>query len=145
MLTILLVEDDPHQQLWLSEELEDEGYRVLIASDSRAALQTVRSHLIDLAVVDLVLPDSHGPGLLQDLLMARPRLPVIIHTAYPAYRDDFQCWSADRYLIKSSNPEPLKDAIRDVLRGRRAASSDSGNCSLACIEITARDTALAMR
>jgi hypothetical protein len=41
-----------------------------------------------------------------------PSLPVIIHTAYPAYADNFLAWAAEAYVVKTSDLRPLLEAIR---------------------------------
>ena len=39
---------------------------------------------------------------------------VILNTAYPSYRNDFTSWSADAYLVKSSDLEELKAKVREL-------------------------------
>jgi len=46
-------------------------------------------------------------------------LPVILNSAYSTYKNNFQTWLADAYLVKSSNLDELKEKIRDLLRGMR--------------------------
>jgi hypothetical protein len=44
---------------------------------------------------------------------------VILNSAYSIYRDNFQTWAADAYIVKSVDLMPLKEKIRDLLTTRR--------------------------
>ena len=49
------------------------------------------------------------------------KLPVILNTAYPSYKDNFMSWAADAYVIKSHDLTELKVKIKESL----ARKSDS--------------------
>jgi CheY-like chemotaxis protein len=115
MATILLVEDEPNQSRLYRMELEDEGYRVMSASDGKEALQAVEGERPDLVVLDLHMPGMDGVEALGRLLSTDSSLPVIIHSAYEGFKDNFMTWSADAYLVKSSNLDGLKQEIQRVL------------------------------
>ncbi len=113
---ILIVENDPHQQLWLEEELTDEGYCVLTTASGHKALALVKDEqLVDLVVLDIRMPDMDGLDTLSHLLDINPKLPVVIHTAFSAYRESFMSWAADAYVVKSSDTSELKRAIAAAL------------------------------
>lgn len=116
MSTVLIVEDDKHQQLLLREELEDEGYQVRQAFNGPAALAMVRKQTPDLVVLDIALPGMDGLELLSKLLSANRQLPVVLYTAYSSYRDDFMTWVADAYVLKRSDLTELKDTLSSLLR-----------------------------
>lgn len=84
MCTILLVENEPYHQIWLSQELADEGYTVVTAASGREALNYLNTHHPDLIILDIFIPDIDGLDLLGRLRGMHPRLPVIIHTGYAA-------------------------------------------------------------
>ena len=65
------------------------------------------------------MPGMDGLDLLGRLLDIDNALPVVIHTAYGSYRDNFMSWAADAYVIKQSDAAPLKRTIRRVLASRR--------------------------
>lgn len=115
MSDILLVEDDPHQRILIQEQLEEEGYTTEVAPSGPAALECVQEHMPDLVVLDIAMPGMDGVELLGRLLAANNRLPVVIHTAFNHYKDNFMTWAADAYVVKHSNCEELKQAIRQVL------------------------------
>ncbi|HUT32884.1 MAG TPA: response regulator [Planctomycetota bacterium] len=115
MAAILVVEDDKNQRLLLAEELAGEGHAVLTAGSGQDALATVAKTMPDLVIVDIAMPEMDGLELLGRLLAVNHRLPVIIHTAYGSYKDNFMSWAADAYVVKRGNLQELKDTVRCVL------------------------------
>ena len=118
MPTILIVEDDEHQQLLFQEELKEEGYDVVVASSGQQALEIVGKVEPDLVVLDIAMPGMDGIEALGRLLSKNNQLPVILHTAYATYKDNFMTWSADAYVVKSSDLTELKAEIERVLAKR---------------------------
>jgi len=113
--TLLVVEDNMHQRLLYEEEFKDEGYRVLTACDGREALQMARDTHPDLVLLDINMPVMDGLDTLGKLLEIDHRIPVVIHTAYPGYQDSFTSWSADAYVVKSSDLTELKQTVHRLL------------------------------
>ena len=63
--TLLVADDDPGLRESLERALSREGYRVVLASDGRAALERVQTGGIDLIVTDLKMPGLTGLELLR--------------------------------------------------------------------------------
>lgn len=124
MPTILIVEDNANQRLLYEEELREQGYDVILAASGREALELVRNAPPDLVILDIHMPHMDGIETLGRLLSQDNRLPVILHTAYATYKSNFMTWSADAYVIKSTDRTELLDVIRDVL-GRRTQEQDT--------------------
>lgn len=122
MATILLVEDDDHQRLLYRECFEEEGHRVVEARDGREALARAAADPPNVVVLDINMPGMDGLHTLARMHDLNPRLPVILNSAYTEYRDQFVSWIADDYVIKSSDPKALADAVRLAL-ARRAGSA----------------------
>ena len=118
MAAILIVEDDRNQRLWLQEELEFDGHTVATAANAAEALDAVRDAMPDVVVLDIAMPGVDGLDLLGKLLDINNQLPVVIHTAYSSYQDNFMSWAADAYVIKQSDLSQLKHTIRQVLASR---------------------------
>lgn len=116
--TILIVEDDANQRELYRQELEEEGYKVRLAADGKQAVEIVNNEHIDLVVLDINMPVMNGIEALGRMLSYDNQLPVIIHTAYAHYKDNFMTWVAEHYVIKSSDLTDLKDKIREVLKER---------------------------
>jgi CheY-like chemotaxis protein len=115
MKTILVVDDDEAIRTLLTEELEDEGYKVLIATNARDALKMVASEALDLVVLDVRMPGMDGLEALPRILGIKEGLPVIMNTAYSQYQDSFMSWAADAYVVKSSDLTELKDKIKELV------------------------------
>jgi DNA-binding response OmpR family regulator len=127
MKTILVVEDDPMQAILYEEELHDEGYCVLRAENGREALDMITQHEPDCVVLDINMPVMDGLDALGKMLERNPKLPIVINTAFSAYKDSFMSWSADAYVVKSSDLTELKTRIKETLNKRLKECSP---CSL---------------
>jgi len=81
---ILLVEDEPLVQLLAIEYLDELGYRAEAASSATEAINKVKllNGQIDLAIVDIGLPDRKGDVLVSELRALYPHLPVVITSGY---------------------------------------------------------------
>ena len=115
MKTILVVEDDKNQLLLYEQELSLEGYNVITAKDGLEAIKKVREQLPDMIVMDINMPKMDGIESIGKILSEHKKIPVIINTAYSSYKDDFMSWSADAYIIKSSDLKELKDKIKELI------------------------------
>jgi len=118
MAKLLIVEDDEHQQLLLAEEFRLEGHEVLLASSGAEALEAIGKVTPDLVVLDVAMPKMDGIEALGRILAKDNRIPIVIHTAYTNYKDNFMAWSADAYVVKSSDPSELKAEVKRVLARR---------------------------
>ena len=115
MKTILVVDDDEAIRTLLQEELEDEGYKVLIATNARDALKMVAAEPLDLVVLDIRMPGMDGLEALPRILGIKEGLPVIMNTAYSQYQDSFMSWAADAYVVKSSDLTELKEKVKELV------------------------------
>ena len=115
MKTILVVDDDEAIRTLLQEELEDEGYKVLIATNARDALKMVASEALDLVILDIRMPGMDGLEALPRILGIKEGLPVILNTAYSHYQESFMSWAADAYVVKSSDLTELKEKIKELV------------------------------
>ncbi len=114
--TVLVADDDPVARELLAEVLVKEGYRVVEAGSGAEALERARAVPIDLAIVDLRMPEGDGLGVLRGLQGLRPDVPVIIVTAFATIETAMEAIRAGAYDYLSK-PFQL-DLIR--LRARRA-------------------------
>ncbi len=115
MTTILLVEDDKNQRLLYEQELQQEGYGIITATDGKEALEKVQEQLPDIVVIDINMPRMDGIEAMGRILCKNKKVPIIINTAYSNYKDSFMSWAADAYIVKSSDLSELKDKIKEVL------------------------------
>lgn len=123
---ILIVEDHP---------IVREGYMMLIsrqpdmevcaeAADVNEALDAVREHQPDLAVVDITLKKSSGVDLCKRLQEVRPSLRILVVSAHDEslYADRVLRAGARGYIRKDAAIAELIDGIRTVLQGRLCLS-----------------------
>ncbi|NOZ23449.1 MAG: response regulator [Planctomycetes bacterium] len=122
--TILVVEDDRNQRLLYQTELEAEGYDVILACDGKEAVQKAEEQPFDIIVMDIAMPNMDGIEALSKILAKNNRIPVILNTAYASYKDNFMTWSADAYVIKSSDMRELKGKICEILSARTQGPED---------------------
>ncbi|OGW40874.1 MAG: two-component system response regulator [Nitrospirae bacterium RBG_13_39_12] len=113
-MKILVVDDDLHIQRLYKEEFEDEGYEVVIASNGKEAIELFDREVPDIVTLDILLPDVDGIRLLRQMKEKRPKVPIIMSTAYD-YRDDFAVWASEAYIVKSSDLDELKSMIKKLL------------------------------
>jgi DNA-binding response OmpR family regulator len=114
-MKILVVDDDSHILQLYKEELEDEGYEVLIAGTGKEAMALFNEAEPDLVTLDILMPDIDGISLLRRMKEIKPRMPIIMSTAYD-YRDDFAVWASEAYLVKSADLSEMKSLINKLLR-----------------------------
>ena len=119
MSKVLIVEDEESQRILYEAERSELGHQVTLARDGVDAVEKVRTGKPDIVVLDLMMPNMHGLDALRKVLSLNPNIPVIIHTAYSHYKDNFMSWAAEEYIVKSSDLTELKNAIRRVLASRR--------------------------
>ena len=116
MKKILVADDEMSIRLLYSEELKEEGYEVYLADNGREALDIVAKVPLDLVILDIKMPEMDGIEALRQIKEKQPDLPVLLSTAYGEYRQDFATWASDEYLVKSSDLDDLKAAVKRYLK-----------------------------
>ena len=116
MKRILVADDEMSIRLLYSEELREEGYEVFTASNGREALEVVEKEPLDLIILDIKMPEMNGIEVLRRIKEQHPNLPVLLSSAYSEYKQDFGTWASEEYLVKSSDLEDLKSAVRKHLK-----------------------------
>ena len=115
MKTILVVDDEEHIRRLYEAELAEEGYSVITAATGKEALEKLGESLPDLVIMDIKMPGINGIETIQKMLAKDSTIPVIINTAYSSYKDSFLAWSADEYVVKSSDLTELKEKVRKLI------------------------------
>ena len=115
---VLVVEDDEHLRLGLADNLEDEGYDVLVAADGAAAAARWVEGAPDLVVLDVMLPDTDGYRLCASRRRAGDATPVLMLTARSLEEDIVRGLDAgaDDYLAKPYRLAELLARVRALLR-----------------------------
>jgi DNA-binding NarL/FixJ family response regulator len=125
--TVVVVEDDLRLQQHLIMILEKPEDITCLASVSSAeeALEKIPAYRPDVVLMDINLPGISGIDCIRELKKKLPRLEVVMLTAYEEEDNIFRALKegASGYLLKSSTPEDIYNAIRDVYSGGAPFSS----------------------
>jgi DNA-binding NtrC family response regulator len=117
--TILIVDDDPVQRRLLEGMVQRFGYDVVGVGGGQAALDKVldSSARIDCIVLDLLMPDLDGFGVLAALRQAGARVPVIVQTGHGGIDNVTSATRAGAvdFVTKPVGPERLKVSLRNAL------------------------------
>ena len=140
--TILVADDDESNRTLLRDLLEVEGYRVVTANDGESALRLGCEGGIDLALLDVRMPDLNGFAVCQALkLDLRTSLPVVLISGLVRMEDRLVGLDvgADDFIARPFLRGDLiarirwliaKDASRAAVLGRRpvqqAAQNETG-------------------
>jgi len=129
MKTILIIEDENDLAELIAFNLEKEGFRPQIAPDGPAGLESVRNHIPDLILLDLMLPGMTGMEICKILKGKEKtaRIPIIMLTAKGEEIDRVVGFEvgADDYVVKPFSPRELLLRIKAVLR--RAGTEETIN------------------
>jgi two-component system, OmpR family, phosphate regulon response regulator PhoB len=125
--TILVVDDEPDIVELIVYNLQEGGYRVLSATDGARALDLAKSHLPDLLVLDVMMPEINGIEVARRLRSQSETssLPIIMLTARSQEADELEGLGAgaDDYITKPFSMQVLMARIEALTR--RAAGSKS--------------------
>ena len=115
--TILVVEDEPTLRETLAENLELEGFRVVVAADGREALDRFRQMQPDLVVLDVMLPELSGIEVCREI-RRESGVPILMLTARGSELDKVVGLElgADDYVTKPFGLRELLARIRALLR-----------------------------
>ncbi|MBI5218598.1 MAG: PAS domain S-box protein [Bacteroidia bacterium] len=115
--TILIVEDEYSNYLYLLELLKPSGSKVIHARNGQEAVDICQSDIaVDLALMDIRMPEMTGFDATEKILLHRPGLPVIAQTAYAFSEDKEKCIAAGCIdcLAKPIKKADLYNAIEKV-------------------------------
>ncbi len=122
--TVLIVEDNPDLQSYMSEIFREAGYEIHLAADGQEGLRSAHVRRPDLVITDLMMPKMSGIDLIQRMRQSPPlrTLPVILLTAKgdDDTRREVREAGADDFLAKPFSDLELLAVARNVisLKGR---------------------------
>ncbi|MEK5237137.1 response regulator transcription factor [Paenibacillus sp. FSL L8-0470] len=125
MKKILVADDDLNIRTLLRHVLTREGYLVVEAGDGREAVGLMKESTVDLAVVDVMMPQMDGLELCQ-YIRETYDIPIILLTARQQLSDKEQGYlrGTDDYVTKPFEPEELLFRIKALFRRYSIASDD---------------------
>ena len=117
--TLLLVEDEEVNFLYISELLENTGVNLLRVVTAEEAITICKSlQPIDLILMDMRLPGINGFDATRLIKRIRPEIPIIAQTAYAMENEKKQCIEAgcDHYMTKPFDQEVLFEVLHEYLQ-----------------------------
>ncbi len=125
---ILLVDDEVDIVTVIRMRLESSGYEVVVATDGKEALNTARSIMPDLIILDLMLPGMDGFHVARMLKydIHYKDIPIIMLTAKAGeeFRKTGEQVGADAYMNKPFEAEKLLAKIRELLAARNPGDDE---------------------
>ena len=137
---LLVVDDEPNILELLSASLRYAGFEVATAPDGQQALAVAEQFRPDLLVLDVMMPDISGFGVVKQLRAAGSTVPVLFLTARDATEDRIAglTLGGDDYVTKPFSLDEVIARIRAVLRrtaGAQQAAAEAPRLTFADIEL----------
>ncbi|MBD1938848.1 response regulator [Microcoleus sp. FACHB-68] len=124
MTLILIIEDAWFTRRAICKILQGSGYETLEAANGREGLEIVASRPdIDCMLLDLLMPEVDGWGVLKALREQQSQLPVIVLTADIQESTRLQCLELGAFTVINKPPKP--EELRHVLQAALSASEES--------------------
>jgi signal transduction histidine kinase/CheY-like chemotaxis protein len=113
---VLVIDDDPDAAYLLQENLSQNEFTVIGAPDGHAGLQMARDGQPDAILLDILMPETDGWQVLNDLKMdaATVDIPVILLTIVDKKALGFKLGAA-AYLLKPLDPTAVLQTLRRVI------------------------------
>jgi len=133
---IIIVDDEAPAREMVGDYLKMHGFGVTLCDGGKSLRSVIETHVPDLVVLDLNMPEEDGLSIIRDL-KSRINVPVIMltATASPIDRVVGLELGADDYVAKPCELRELMARIRSVLRrstpARAAASSEEASAKAA--------------
>ena len=148
--TLLLIEDEPEIRRFLRSSLGAEGYRVVEAAGGVRGAIEARTQKVDLAIVDLGLPDRDGVDVIRNI-REWSRMPILVLSARAHERSKIEALDAgaDDYITQPFGIGELlarvRVALRHALGGRAGAPLRLGSVEVDLERRTVRRGAAEIR
>ncbi len=134
-MRLLVIEDDRTLRETLAQNLGEAGFAVEQAADGKEGLYFAEEYPIDLAIIDLGLPEMSGLEIIRRVRTAGKTYPILILTARDRWEDKVDGLSAgaDDYVVKPFHFEEVSARVNALLRrsgGWASSQLDAGPVSL---------------
>jgi len=118
MEKILVIEDDPAVQRALRRTFESAGFDVSVAADGTLAMETFRTAMPRIVVLDLRLPGKSGQDICREIKRESANTPILVLSAASDVLDKVLLLElgADDYVTKPFSPRELLARVRAAVR-----------------------------
>ena len=124
MFHIMVVDDDKNTRRYLEALLSKEGYTVSVAQNGLEALELMEREVIDLAVLDIMMPKMDGYEFTKTLRNVNNNLPILMVSAKQLPQDKHQGFlvGTDDYMTKPIDIDEFLFRIKALLRRAKIVS-----------------------
>ncbi len=138
---ILLIDDDPAQLKSLANLFELDGFEPVCCSSAKKALEACHSQQLNVAILDLRMPDVHGLDLLKQLRDINPDIKIIIHTAYASVESAITAVNEDAfaYIQKLGNVGELVSHVHRAFHSHYVEYSEALEATVEQRDVDLRD------
>src|ERR1051325_9495843 len=133
---ILVVDDEPVARQSLTDILRLEGYMVNSVPNGQAAVEYVRTHPVELLIVDLRMPGMDGLEVVQVVNQISPETEIILLTAFGTTESAVQALRLriHDYLLKPAPPSQVINSVKKGLARRDARLKMRGGPATADVD-----------
>lgn len=146
-MRVLIVEDDAQLRQIVVERLRQEGFAVDEADNGQDGWFIAAEYPIDMAIVDLGLPQMSGLELIQKLRKEGKSVPILILTARDRWQDKVEGLDAgaDDYLTKPFHLEEMMARLRVLMRRSSGFDSSRIECGPVAMDTSTQRVYVAER
>lgn len=146
-MRVLIIEDEAFLREQLARRLRAEGYAVDAAANGRDGAYLGAEYPIDVAVVDLGLPDQPGTEVIKAWRGRGLTFPILILTARGRWEDKVAGLEigADDYLVKPFQSEELVARLRALVRRAAGWTDAKLRCDPFVLDTAAKELAVGGR
>ena len=115
--SILIIDDDPDVRAFISDSLEERGYRVQAAGDGPHGLKAFAKSRPDLVVLDFIMPGMSGAEVASEILAKRPDQKILFVSGYSETEAVRRVAPEAPLLAKPFRADALEKAVQGALAG----------------------------
>jgi len=125
MTKILVIDDDASDRDLLAAVLTKRGYEVILADNGGTGLMLCHRRTPDAVVLDLNMPGIDGRGILRQLRILHPTLPVVVFSGHSTEEIEQEMLNqgATAFIQKAFSLDQLGSALQEVLPSPTQADS----------------------
>ncbi|RTL58426.1 MAG: response regulator transcription factor [Sphingobacteriales bacterium] len=124
---VLLAEDDASLGFVIKDNLQEDGYEVVLCTDGDMALQQFQQKEFDICLLDVMMPNKDGFAVAKKIRQKTDWLPILFITAKSMEEDKIKGFSsgADDYITKPFSIKELMMRMEVFLRRSKKLQADN--------------------
>lgn len=114
-IKIVIADDNATIRQTLRDILTEKGYLAEEVKNGYELLVYLKEQSPQIVILDLMMPEKDGLEVFSAIKCIIPDVKVIVYTGFQKYEHSIYTEMADRFLLKSGNPEELLQAIVELI------------------------------